>query len=90
MKNDDWDDEDSWTDEDDDELHEEDSASCPECGGTVYSVTDKCPKCGYWLTDDDRRSMGSGMSKPFWLRVTAVILLAAFLFTLLAVGFTLF
>ena len=30
------------------------------------------------------------MSKPFWLRMTAVILLAAFLFTLLAVGFTLF
>jgi hypothetical protein len=89
MSKDDWDDEDAWTD-DEDELDEEDDAPCPECGQVVHSVADKCPNCGYWLSDADRRAMWSGDSKPLWLRVTAVIVLAAFLFTLLAVGFTLF
>jgi hypothetical protein len=89
MSNDDWDDEDSWAD-DGDELEEEDAATCPECGGIVHSLTDKCPGCGYWLSDSDRRAMWSGESKPLWLRLTAAILLAAFLFTLLAIGFTLF
>jgi hypothetical protein len=89
MSNDDWDDEDAWAD-DEDELDDNDSAKCPECGQLVYSVADKCPNCGYWLTDADRRAMWSGESKPLWLRVTAWVVLAAFLFTLLAVGFTLF
>jgi hypothetical protein len=93
MTNDDWDeeesDEDSWADDDDELDDEDESASCPECGGTIHGVTDKCPSCGYWLTDADRREMRPG-EKQLWLRVTAVIVLAAFLFTLLAVGFTLF
>jgi hypothetical protein len=89
MSNDDWDDEDAWADEED-ELDENDSANCPECGQLVHSVADKCPNCGYWLSDADRRAMWSSESKPLWLRVTAWIVLVAFLFTLLAIGFTLF
>jgi hypothetical protein len=30
------------------------------------------------------------MSKPLWLRVTAAVVLLAFLFSLLAIGFALF
>jgi hypothetical protein len=93
MINDEWDDEESDDDlwADDDELDDaDDSASCPECGGRVYTLTDKCPSCGYWLTDADRRAMCPAESKPLWLRITAMIVLVAFLFTLLAVGFTLF
>jgi hypothetical protein len=89
MSNDDWDDEDSWAD-DGDALDDEDAATCPECGGIVHNLTDKCQSCGYWISDADRRAMGSGERKPLWLRLTAAALLAAFLFTLLAVGFTLF
>jgi hypothetical protein len=87
MRDRDWDDED-WCDEDDDASDEEESASCPECGGTVYSFSDKCPKCGYWLTDADRRAVYPSASKPLWLRITAVVVLLAFLASLLlASGF---
>jgi ribosomal protein L37E len=89
MTNENWDDEDAWADDEDD-LDENESANCPECGQTVHSAADKCPNCGYWLSDADRRAMWSGESKPMWLRVTAWVVLVAFLFTLLAVGFTLF
>jgi ribosomal protein L37E len=89
MSKEDWDDEDAWADDEDD-LDENESANCPECGQTAHSVADKCPNCGYWLSDADRRAMWSGATKPMWLRVTAWVVLVAFLFTLLAVGFTLF
>jgi hypothetical protein len=85
---DDWDDHEAWTDED--ELDDDVAAPCPECGGSVESIADKCPACGYWLSDADRRAMWSGESKPLWLRATAVIVLAAFVFSLLAIGAALF
>ena len=83
----DWYDDDSL---DDDEPDEEEAARCPECGGPVHSIADRCPACGYWLSEADRGAMWAGMSKPTWLRATAVIVLIAFLATLLAAGFTLF
>jgi hypothetical protein len=89
MSDDDWDDDESWTDEDDD-LDEEEAARCPECRGLVHSIADKCPACGYWLAAADRRAMWSGMSKPLWLRVTAMIVLAAFVICLLALGVAIF
>lgn len=84
MSYDDTYDDEDWYD-DDDELDEEQSAHCPECGGRIHSVTDKCPSCGYWLSDADRRVMWSGMDKPKWIKITAAILLAAFLLSLLGV-----
>jgi hypothetical protein len=86
---DDWDDDESWSD-DDKEPDSGEAAPCPECGKPIDIITDKCPECGYWLSEADRRAMWSGMSKPLWLRVTAYIVLAAFLFSLLALGATLF
>jgi hypothetical protein len=83
------DDDESWTDDPDD-LNDEVAARCPECGGAVHAIADKCPACGYWLTDADRRSLWSGASKPLWLSITAVILLAALLLSLLAFGAAMF
>ncbi len=76
------DDDEDWYD-DDDELDDEEAARCPECGEPIHIITDKCPVCGYWLSDADRRVMWSGMSKPRWLKVTAVIVLIAFLLSIL-------
>ncbi len=82
----DWeDDHEDWCDDDADESDKEESASCPECGGTVHSFLDKCPTCGYWLSDADRRAAYPSASKPLWLRVTAVIVLLAFLAGLIGV-----
>ena len=89
MAHNEWDDDELWGDDEDD-VDDDEAARCPECGRPVHSVTDKCPACGYWLSAADRRATGSEMSKPMWLRVTAGIVLAAFLLSLLAIGAALF
>ena len=48
---------------------------CPECRGPIYDLTDRCPACGYWLSEADRRAMWSGASKPKWVLITAAIVL---------------
>ncbi|MEX0611395.1 MAG: hypothetical protein WD738_09500 [Pirellulales bacterium] len=83
------DDDEDWYD-DDDVLDDDAAANCPECGAAVYIVTDKCPACGYWLSEADRRAMRSGMSKPLWLKVTAVVVLVAFLLSLLGIAAAIF
>jgi hypothetical protein len=82
-------DDEDWYD-DEDESDEEETAHCPECGEPIHAITEKCPACGYWLSDADRRAMWAGMSKPLWLKVTAVIVLVAFLLSLLAVAASVF
>ena len=78
-------DDEDWCDDEAPDEDEEDSAACPECGEPVPEISDRCPACGYWLSDADRRGMWSGESKPLWIRITVVVLLAAFLATLLMV-----
>jgi hypothetical protein len=85
---DDPDDEDWYDDED--EPDDEESVACPECGGPVEIVASKCPACGYWLSDADRRRMWTSESKPLWLRVTAAVVLAAMLLSLFAYGMAFF
>ena len=81
---------------DDEEWHEEDAesddegAACPECGGPIHTVTDKCPNCGYWLSEADRRAMWSGMEKPTWIKATAVIVLITIVLGLLSAGVAFF
>lgn len=86
MPNLDADDEEDWDEDwsEDESYDDEESAPCPECGATIHSVLDKCPQCGYWLTDEDRRNLWSGARKPPWLMATAWIVLAVFIVPLIA------
>ncbi len=72
------DDDEDWYDDDSDDPDDE-STPCPECGETVHVIIGKCPSCGYWLTDGDRRAAYPSESKPLWLRVTAIVVLLAML-----------
>jgi hypothetical protein len=83
------DDDEDWYDEND-SYDDDPAATCPECGGTVYSVSDKCQHCGYWLSSEDRRTLYPGESTPLWMRATAVFIILTFLVCLLAFGWTLF
>jgi predicted amidophosphoribosyltransferase len=82
-------DDEDWYDEDE-SFDDDPAAICPECSGTVYSFSEKCPHCGYWLSDADRRKLYPGESKPFWQRTTAVIMILVFLICLLVFGAAIF
>ena len=47
-----------WYDDGDD-PDDEDAVDCPECGGLISGLTDKCASCGYWLSAADRRKLRS-------------------------------
>lgn len=81
MEND-WDDED-WYDDPDEEPGASEGGRCPECGGVIYDVVEMCPACGYWLTEADRQATWSSEARPAWVKLTAVLVLAAFLIWLL-------
>jgi hypothetical protein len=81
MANDDYDDEDWY----DDDAPEEES-ECPECGESFAEIAGRCPACGYWISDADRPSRWSAAGRPLWVQLTAVVLLLAFLVSLIAFG----
>jgi hypothetical protein len=64
---------------DGDEPDDGDPVPCPECGKPVSDYLDKCPACGYWLSADDRRQLRPHETKPAWVKATALVLLAMFL-----------
>ncbi|HEX3600112.1 MAG TPA: hypothetical protein VHU84_08205 [Lacipirellulaceae bacterium] len=78
MHHDDPDDEDWY---DDDEPEEAEELPCPECGKRVVFLTDKCPACGYWLSADDRRRFHPAESKPAWIKLVVIVLIAIFLYS---------
>lgn len=49
---DDWDED--WGDDQWDGDDEEETIDCPECGETVYLISDKCPQCGHWFLDEEK------------------------------------
>jgi len=70
----------------DDEDADSDAAlPCPECGAVIYDHLDHCPKCGYWLTDADRRTQNAGGFSRV-VRIVAILLIVVFLVTLLLAG----
>jgi ribosomal protein S27AE len=83
-------DDEDWYDDDQDDLDDGESVECPECGTAMSEFLDKCPKCGYWLLDADRRALRPGTLRPLWQRAVAVLLIAGFLFLLLLAGWTIF
>jgi hypothetical protein len=90
----DWrDDEDDWTetgseydsaDDEDGDSDDADMLPCPDCGAEIYADLDHCPRCGHWLTDADRESRGTGLFSSRSVRWIAGVLLAIFVFSLLA------
>ena len=90
MKSAAWDEDDEDWYDDEDQLDDEEAVACPECGAAVSSYIDKCAKCGYWLTDADRRKLRPGVQRPAWQLWTAAILIAGFVVFLLLAGLTIF
>jgi hypothetical protein len=72
-------DDEDWYDDDSGDFGDFEWAPCPECGETVHVITGKCPCCGYWLSDADRRAIYTSQAKPMWLKLTALVLLIALL-----------
>jgi hypothetical protein len=35
----------------------DDVTDCPECGAEIYIIASRCPKCGHWFVEEDRRAM---------------------------------
>lgn len=69
---DDFDDE-SWDADDAEDDPDGDVLPCPYCGASIYDDAVQCPKCGEYLSREER----SSPTQPKWILVTAAILLAA-------------
>lgn len=89
MPYDDWNDDEDW-DDDADDVDDYESAPCPECGRMIYSAVDKCPACGYWLTDADRRTVWSSASPAPWIKLTAALVLLVLLIPLVLMALGMF
>ncbi|HEX4414836.1 MAG TPA: hypothetical protein VH107_14475 [Lacipirellulaceae bacterium] len=79
MHDDDFEDDEDWYDE---ESDDEPTVPCPECGEPVLEISDRCPACGYWLTDSDRQRLTRHAAIPIWVKLTATVLLVAMLYGL--------
>jgi hypothetical protein len=69
---------------------DDEPTACPECGAAMSGHTDKCPRCGYWVTDEDRRVLRPGSKRPTWQRAVAALFILGFLLLLLLAGISLF
>lgn len=71
------DDEDAFDDEPwdaaDDDDADGDTLPCPYCGAAIYDDAVRCPKCGEYLSREERPSP----SQPKWVVITVLILLIA-------------
>ena len=65
----------------DDEDPTDTSISCPACQADVYDDVDQCPACGHWILADERYG-NVGLWTPRGMRVVSVVVLAAFLGTI--------
>jgi predicted amidophosphoribosyltransferase len=66
--------------DDDDEI-----GACPECGAEVYLIAARCPKCGYWFTDEDRGSPDESRIHGKLRTVTVVVVVLIAIFVLSAI-----
>jgi predicted amidophosphoribosyltransferase len=79
IHDDDFEDAEDWHD---DESDDEPTVPCPECGDPVLEIADRCPACGYWLTETDRQRSSRHAAMPTWVKLTAAVLLLAMLYGL--------
>jgi hypothetical protein len=84
---DNFDDED-WYSEDDAESYDDAEAGhCPECSAVVYEFSERCPACGYYLSVADRGRLFAGESKPKWVLITATVVLVVLILAVLMLRF---
>ena len=79
-----------------DDWDDDDVTNCPECGAEIYVIAERCPKCGHWFVEQDRRAMranrrnASSMAEEARelriVKIGAAILLALALLILLIAG----
>jgi len=83
MTDDQWNDDEDWYDDEDDSvdasLDAQEVVPCPECGAGIEIDAEKCPECGFWILEADRRLMQSDRSVAGRLKLAAVILLVLLL-----------
>ena len=72
-EDDSWDEAEDWADDPDDD--EEETAHCPECRAEMSSLAERCPVCGYWLTEGQRYANTQGAAASERIRQIGVVLL---------------
>ena len=59
-------DHDDWEDDDPD-LDEDETDDCPHCGASIYDDSERCFRCGHYLSDED-----APRRRPWWVVVGVV------------------
>jgi len=65
----------------DDDSSEDDESStmpCPRCRREVWEDADRCPRCGYYLTDDEMEEEERSAGPGFKWKWVSIALLAVF------------
>lgn len=77
--------EDDFDDEQDfDDWQSEPTDNCPECGAPVDNDLDQCPRCGFYILDEDiPESSSKKRTQTIIVVVMAILILAPFLLWLL-------
>ena len=78
-RDDDWDDE---------QLDQEETGPCPECGAELHVDAETCYACGHWLTTAERHKLWDGGSKARGAMSIGKVVLVAVLIALMS-GFLL-
>jgi len=73
-------DEDSDPDFDDDVDDDDAVENCPYCKAEIYEGSSACPKCGQYISKEDRDER----TLPGWVSVTALVLVIAMTLSVLA------
>jgi predicted nucleic acid-binding Zn ribbon protein len=55
-----------------------DTVPCPNCGKPVYDGAEQCPRCGNYISAEERPT-----AKPMWFVIAALVCLAIVLFWML-------
>ena len=58
------------SDMDRDDGDDDDTEPCPYCGQAVYSQAQRCPRCGRYISAEDRPR-----GRPLWIVATALVCL---------------
>jgi predicted nucleic acid-binding Zn ribbon protein len=65
---------DEWDIDDDEE--DGDTIECPHCGAEISEYAQQCPRCRYFVSEEQTRRAG----QPKWGVITAIVILAMFVY----------